>query len=286
MNIPICSEASLAAYGRERRARRDRDLARRVQETLMCAPPPSWTGGVLPYVGGPPANPGPPVTGYALWLDATNPANTNTTWIDKSGNGNNATASGLVADQPTLVANAIGGLTAYSFPGTSSEPGSAPMATVNFATTSSFTVFGVATILSTANTFSGIINNAYPNYYDLSASQSLGPFWSVQAHGLNNNGLGTATGTGTPYVYCGCYSLATSTLTFYINNVLNTVGSNTPTYTFSGTTNPSPRTIGASGVVGSELLIGYIGEIIEYQTALTPTQISNVNTYLMTKWTA
>jgi hypothetical protein len=83
----------------------------------MC---PSWLGGFLPVgATSTPPPPTPPVPGYDLWLDANYAGNTDSDWVDQSGNGYDATGGSGWA----IVPDAVNGLSAYQNSDPADYPG-------------------------------------------------------------------------------------------------------------------------------------------------------------------
>ena len=225
------------------------------------------------------------ISGCQLWLDAADPSvviksgTTVTAWNDKSGNGNNGTASG----SPVLLANSINGsYPSIYFDGASSIAG----ATVNSGTT--LTAFCILqTTDANLNTNGRLLSLSAPGRNDYDNVQSCIPYDQ-----FNNAQINTNRGnTGTPQVVYNV-PVGTSALvaTIFDGNTSNIFYANGSLYvtataaswnqSFSITTYCIGNAINPNGAWYK----GRIGEIILYSTALTNPQRQQVEGYLAWKW--
>ena len=224
------------------------------------------------------------VPGIQLWLDAADPSTITgtspvTAWNDKSGNGNNGTASG----SPVLLANSINSsYPSIYFDGASSIAG----ATVNSGTT--LTAFCILqTTDANLNTNGRLLSLSAPGRNDYDNVQSCIPYDQ-----FNNAQINTNRGnTGTPQVVYNV-PVGTSALvaTIFDGNTSNIFYANGSLYvtataaswnqSFSITT----YCIGNAINPNSAWYKGRIGEIILYNTAVTTFQRQQVEGYLAQKW--
>ena len=225
------------------------------------------------------------ISGCQLWLDAADPSvviksgTTVTAWNDKSGNGNNGTASG----SPVLLANSLNGsYPSIYFNGSSSIAG----ATVVSGTT--LTAFCILqTTDANLNTNGRLLSLSAPGRNDYDNVQSCIPYDQ-----FNNAQINTNRGnTGTPQVVYNV-PVGTSALvaTIFDGNTSNIFYANGSLYvtataaswnqSFSITT----YCIGNAINPNSAWYKGRIGEIILYSTALSNQQRQKVEGYLAAKW--
>jgi hypothetical protein len=232
--------------------------------------PPSWTGGLPPLGAAAAPPPGPPVTGYALWLDATNASNTNHTWKDGSGNGRDA-VNALSVD-PVLTSAAVNGLAAYLFAGGNSTD----LQTPQWVPTADVTVFAVFQSANTAITQACLIDAGFSSYYALNYSITYGPeYWYSDVDLLTF--LSTDTSV---HVMTMVFDSSTSTFSAYLDGTLV----DSTTTASSPTTSPIPRHVGFFASFTSLTFSGYLCEIIEYDSALGSTDLGLIQAYLAGKW--
>ena len=214
------------------------------------------------------------VAGCALWLDAndingngTTPSNgsTVTTWVDKSGNGNNATSVGTPTYGTNLVL--LGGSAYFTVPGVS-------------ANSSNEALFIVVNWSSSGADYPAFIATSLDGGRYLStekASQTL--FGS--SYYVATTSVGTA--GATPYNTQIMVEMMTTSLV----NTVYTNGGNagspvSVTYSGGGTTIIGTGIHGSPQ--GSQYLTGNLYEILIYNTAFTTTQRQQVEGYLTWKW--
>jgi len=210
------------------------------------------------------------ITGCRLWLDAADPAGNGvipanasslSTWVDKSGNGNNATANGTPATYNT---NAV------VFAGAQ-----------NYGTSLSST-------LLTQSAFA-VISYTGSAYMDIISVRSTGGSAGLQQ--IISNGSQRITSYGGAVVGTGS-AVTASTIVLY-NYTFNS-GSSTFIYlngTQTGTSTGS--SISGSGTIsigsydnngGAEPFTGNMYELILFNVVLTTTQRQQVESYLAQKW--
>jgi streptogramin lyase len=216
------------------------------------------------------------VSGCALWLDGADPAGTGTvpsngatvsTWVDKSGNSANGTASGTPTYSSSSKAISFNGTNAFfSLPNGTITPGS-----------TNFTIF----VVCYPTNISG-----YPYVYGAGGSSAdTGTALIFYPTGQIENGFYTdfmgiapsgSVAINNLYLFTSFYD---GSRTLYKNGT--SVVSGTP----SGTKNISTlnNRIGVSQGGGS-FFYGTINEVIVFNTALSTTQRQSVENYLMSKW--
>lgn len=208
----------------------------------------------------------PTVSGYSLWLDATYSGNTNSTWVDQSGNNYNTTV--LSGSDPVLTAGNIGGKTAYVF----STAASTAMATPSYST-------GVSDITAVAVFRSDDLTSLGSSPLD--ANYSTGPY--AFAYGTNigvyfwREGSHTPNQTPDNNPHIMMIVVSGTTVTGYIDNV--SVGSFT-----AATLIASLRRYVGYYQVYTHSLTGAVGEVVEWPFALTDAQRNSEYTRLSTKW--
>lgn len=229
-------------------------------------------------------NPGVPVSGAALWLDANDSATvslnagTVTAWADKSGNGRNAT-QGTAANQPGYTTNAlVGNKNVVRFTATDVMP-----VNLSFLNGSPYTIFAIEAKASAAPSSS---------FYFL-GTQTAATNQGLHFGYRNDTSFALAQ-YGNDLDYANA-SLAFTTQTFrQWTGRLDTAAGGGHAIFLNGTsvatnTNLVPMTNPGQGVVGqgfqaSTQYLGDIGEIIIFPTALSPTDRATVEAYLQSKW--
>ena len=224
------------------------------------------------------------ISGCQLWLDAADSSTMTgtspiTAWRDKSGNGNNGTASG----SPVLLANSIN--TSYPsvyFDGASSFAGS----TVNSGPT--LTAFCILqTTDSNLNTNGRLISLSTPGQNDYANVQQCIPFDQ-----FNNAQINTNRGnTGTPQVVYNV-PVGTSALvaTIFDGNTSNIFYANGSLYVTATAASWNQNFSITTYCIGNAInpntawYKGRIGEIILFSTALSLQQQQQVEGYLAWKW--
>ena len=225
------------------------------------------------------------IAGTQLWLDAADPSvviksgTTVTAWNDKSGNGNNGTASG----SPVLLANSINGsYPSIYFDGASSIAGT----TVNSGTT--LTAFCILqTTDANLNTNGRLLSLSSPGRNDYDNVQSCIAYDQFNNAQINTNRGNRGTVQVVYNVPVGTSALVATIFygntsnTFYGNGSLEFTSTD-PSWNqnFSITTYCIGNAINPNGAWYK----GRIGEIILYSTALSSQQRQQVEGYLAWKW--
>ena len=222
----------------------------------------------------------PPVTGYSLWLDATNAASFTyssgtlvSQWSDLSGNGYHFTQASATY-QPERQNSLQNGLPSVYFN------------VDNLANTSwdwsasAYTVFAVCQMTSPTY-YNGIL--ARNSTGALQLGWDAANYYAVSRIGqatTASNLSGTSTsGNANVVVYKGSAVSASTTVQIYKNG---TAASSAITMSIStaGTTN----ILGATRTSGSDGLLGYISEFLIYPSQLSDANRISVEGYLKTKW--
>ena len=231
----------------------------------------------------------PKTLGPALWLDAADAStltmpssNVITSWADKSGNSNNATAYG----SPQLIANVLNGQSAIYLPNpTNVSPYSYFQGSVSITGTTQ-SVFAVIQNTSAVlpNASNGrIVSLTVPNGVDYASASAS----ALYSYGSSIVGFRTQRNFG-GYTYSPVLSAGS-----YIAEVIYD-GTNVRLYNGGNLAETSSST-GTFGVtaygIGNypsiyhyETFNGYIGEVLVYTTALTQVQRQQVEGYLAWKW--
>jgi hypothetical protein len=221
----------------------------------------------------------PPIVGYSLWLNAPYSGNNNTTWVDQSGNGRNATITNSGATW-ALTSSGINGLPSYM--GVNGSNGS-------YARTAAYTVGPAVTVFVAYQLFSGgattnrggLVDATYSSGYAVMTS-----FGGSGDHGVygyiagNAPGLISGTQDTNPHVAAVVYPdpSVTNQVTWYLDGTVFITNSSATAPSGSTT-----RQIGNWAVLGNTIQ-GMIGEVIEYPFAMTSVQMSATNAYLVAKW--
>jgi hypothetical protein len=221
------------------------------------------------------------ITGTQLWLDGQDTSSmsfsgsTITTWRDKSGNGNNGTATGT----PTL--STAGGFTS-NYRTIYLNGSSWFLGSVNISSTTSLTAFVVTSFaLSSSASSARVLGLAAAGQADWNNTASCVPFYQDFATAnistyRNGAYLSAAVGQNTPVIGTCLYD-GTSNY-FYKNGASQTPVNSTGTFAIS------IYGIGNQPIPSGETLNGYIGEVIVFNTALTTAQRQTVEGYLAWKW--
>jgi hypothetical protein len=224
------------------------------------------------------------VAGMQLWLDAADSSTITgtspiTAWNDKSGNGNNGTASG----SPVLLANSINGsYPSIYFDGASSIAGT----TVNSGRT--LTAFCILqTTDADLNTNGRLLSLSYPGRNDYDNVQSCIAYDQFNGAKINTNRGNRGSVQVVYNVPVGTSALVATIFygdtsnTFYANGSLQFTSTD-PSWNqnFSITTYCIGNAINPNGAWYK----GRIGEIILFNTALTTSQRQQVEGYLAWKW--
>ena len=224
------------------------------------------------------------IPGCVLWLDGadgsfmTFSGSNITQWNDKSGNGNNATATGT----PTYNTTGLNSLPAVAFNGSCYFQGNVSI------TGQTLTCFAVGSFVNSNGSDQRFISLAATGQYDWNSPS--------RTTGINNQG-GTpnisiyrntppsfpqySNPYGTPFIACSVYDSANGYI--YVNG---TPGNIQASYASTGTFAISKYCIGEQVAVTGEIIRngGFISEILIFTTALTTQQRQQVEGYLAAKW--
>ena len=213
-----------------------------------------------------------------LWLDAadsttltgTSPV---TQWRDKSGNSRNTTS---YVGTPALTTNAINGVQAINFNGSSSFTGSIS------GSGKAYTLFYVGNFNASSGQYAGLLCFSSPGNIDYGAGGITNTKLSDTQVYSTVNGTNTVFTTNTlsiPFVY----SLVIDGT--YINNFVNGTQQTPADRAQSGTFNFTNYVVAnRAGNTGNYPLNGFVGEIIVYLNGLATLQRQQVEGYLAWKW--
>jgi hypothetical protein len=226
------------------------------------------------------------ISGCQLWLDAADSStvtgtSTVTAWADKSGNGNNGTATG----SPTLAQNSINGRQAVTaavgtyFLGPLAISG--PSLTCFAIATTNVTLPNIRSPRADQRLVS-LANGANRDYDGTGGVIPLFNWDNTSMIGAYNNNLGNVNSntivTGTPFMAVSRFDGTTASLWF--NGAPGSFPSSPSTNSFTIT----KYGIGNQANPTIEYWSGFIGEIILFSTALTTSQRQQVEGYLAWKW--
>jgi hypothetical protein len=215
------------------------------------------------------------IAGLTVWLDSakgvTVTGSNVTTWADQSGHGNNATATGTTG--PTLLA---------------SDPRYNGLPTLQF--NASEVMF--ITNCGVTNAPCTIFTNCLFNSLQKIATTPNIPFCDQQQQtylDYNINGMQGITGASTPYMLCGTnnagenrsvciVSNGTSSTTYYGDPVQSVAGGAAQTTFGPG------MYIGGYNATPTYGLNGSMAEFIVYNRVLSPTEVTQVMTYLNSRY--
>lgn len=223
------------------------------------------------------------VAGLQVWLDGNDPLGTGTkpsngatvsTWVDKSGNVNNATsgAATFVAGSPGYL-NFVGN-TYYN------------LTSGTFIVNNYFTFFIVERLQSTANQYPALFgSSSYPDKVTVTLanyqnSGMTGLNW-VRVTDNSINGLSAFTTAAAQPTRVWTFRFITNIQTVRING--------TQVYSYATNTKQTAWTSPRIGSMLNNAAFNYYGhmkEILMYNSELTDAQTYNIETYLMTKWGA
>ena len=227
------------------------------------------------------------VPGCQLWLDGADPAGTGTlpangatvsTWVDKSGNGRNGTATGT----PSYSTTGINGRPGITFAGSPQSFGGSLTNTSNTLTV--FTMFNYTTLFTASDM--RIVSLGVSGQTDYSSTAYCVP---ITTYGTNPNRLATNRNQSTKSDF-GTITPGTLFLTstvyngidgrLFVNGTLASyAGPNSSTENFGY----SIYAIG-SGVSGIDYFRGLIGEVLIYHSAVTTSERQQIEGYLAHKW--
>ena len=239
------------------------------------------------------------LSGCKLWLDGADPAGTGatpangtgiSTWVDKSGSGNSATAFTSInaiatPTNPTLVTRSLNGLPGLSFTGTSG------MSCPAFLTSSSDSVFMVVNFSGSGGQPFIVWKLKYSSYFAIKPGQLY--------VGVNNSGTYPSAGYDAQTTYTNNYGTP-----YVLGMTLSASSASSSAYTFIGSVNGTATTTTGTSVSGnpsscSDLvgigidvesgvayypMSGTIYEVIVFNIALSTAQRQKVEGYLATKW--
>ena len=220
------------------------------------------------------------IQGCALWLDGADPNATGvtpsngatvSTWVDKSGNGNNATAG----TSPTFNSSGINNKGVISFNGSSQF-----LNTQDLYSGRSFAVFTLVRRQASIPGQTGILAGT-----TFGTNLNLGLVWTTNTTlrlGFFNNDLDytsfpTYTGNSTTEpAYLITWYYTSGTRQIYVNGALAASDANATNLI----SNNSP----VIGKWSSTFWTGFIGELITYNGVLTASERQQVEGYLANKW--
>ena len=225
------------------------------------------------------------VLGCVLWLDGadsrtlTFSSGSNiSSWADKSGNGNNATATGT----PTYNTAGLNSRPAIAFNGSCYFQGNVSI------TGQTLTCFAVGSFVNSGGGDQRFVSLAATGQADWNSAS--------RTTGINNQGSSTIISTyrntpasfpqhsnpyGTPFIACSVYDGTDGYI--YVNGLPGNVQAS---YASAGTFAISKYCIGEQVLVTGEIIRngGFVSEILIYTTALTTAQRQAVEGYLAWKW--
>ena len=218
------------------------------------------------------------MAGLQLWLDAADTSSmtlsgsTVTQWRDKSGNLRNTTS---YAGTPALTTNAINGVQAINFNGSSSFIGSIP------GSGSSYTLFFVGTFNNSTGTYGGLLcfgKSGTPDHVSGITNTKLTDTSMYSTIDSTNTAF-TSNTLSTPFVYS--VVIDGTFLNSFVNGNQQTPTNiaKSPSFNFTN------YVVGdRAGSTSSIFLNGYVAEIVVYINAMTATQRQEVEGYLAWKW--
>ena len=223
------------------------------------------------------------IPGCQLWLDGADPAGTGiapgnnsiiSTWMDKSGTGNN----GISYGSPTFVTSAVNGNPSISFDG-STQRFSGPI--TNTGTTVS--AFAVAS-MNSGGSYGRIVSLGSTTNYDggitplyFIAIMRAGTTQNLQSYRYTTTTTNTTTLTYNAPFQAGTVVDGTNDI-LYVNGTGGTSASSTGAFGYTR------YGIGREPYTQAEFFQGYISEVIVYNAALTTAQRQQIEGYLGWKW--
>jgi hypothetical protein len=234
------------------------------------------------------------IAGCQLWLDGADRTTITgtsavTQWNDKSGNGYNGTVVNAAVGSPvapSYLTNSINGLPAITMSGTSYFTGST---NVNSTTLTCFflgnCVFGTG-----GSSQQRILGLSIPGSDDFSSTLRPIPLSVIsggtQLLAYRNANMASATVvSGTNFIGC-CIFDGTSNY-MYKDGTLGTQVSSSGTFTtsiYGVGSDAGTQFMGGTSSLGTNCLVGKIGEMILFNTALTTPQRQQIESYLAQKW--
>jgi hypothetical protein len=235
------------------------------------------------------------IPGCQLWLDGADSSSlvlsgSNVTqWNDKSGNGFNGTVVNASVGNPiapSYVTNSINGLSAVTMSGTSYFTGST---NVNSTTLTAFFI-GNCVFGTGGSSQQRILGLSIPGSDDYSSTLRPIPLSVIsggtQLLAYRNANMASATVvSGTNFIGC-CLFDGTSNY-MYKDGTLGTQVSSSGTFTtsiYGVGSDAGTQFMGGTSSLGTNCLVGKIGEMILFNTALITPQRQQVESYLAQKW--
>ncbi len=204
-------------------------------------------------------------------------------WLDKSGNGRNATfaSSGVITTRPVLTQNAVGSKCAVNFGGAAALSN-----TLSLATNQSHTLFVVTAPNNTTATFQSVltingVSGTRPNMLTVYKSDT-NIWWYSGGTSPTNGTIASVPVVANRYDILAFYWEPTPRTQLNINGNYVTASSSSPTtLTLNGR-----MALGATTNAGAynEPFNGRIAEVILYDGILTTNQRNRVERYLSLKW--
>jgi hypothetical protein len=222
------------------------------------------------------------VPGCVLWLDGADSSSLTfssgsnvSTWSDKSGNGNNATA---LSGTPALTSNAINSVSAISM--------NAGYFTGGFSSTlngTGMTSFMVGTMNSASGGYPRYLSLGRPGVNDYNSSDTIAAFLRLNGLNINIQSADISANVNLPAYDTPFISTSSRNNTLISINVNG--GTSATNTTSVGALNVTSYAVGVNTNTSDYFaLYGYIGEIIVFNTSLTTSQIQQVEGYLAWKW--
>ncbi len=224
------------------------------------------------------------IDGCALWLDAndattfTLSGSNITSWNDKSGNGNNATATGT----PTYNTAGLNSRPATAFNGSCYFQGNVSI------TGQTLTCFAVGSFVNSGGSDQRFVSLAATGQADWNSASRVaaifnqGSTTSIASYRNTPATFPRHSGSyGTPFIACTVYDGTNGYI--YVNGLPGNVQAS---YASAGTFAISKYCIGEQVLVTGEIIRngGFVSEVLTYTTALTTAQRQQVEGYLANKW--
>jgi len=224
------------------------------------------------------------IGGLALWLDAADASTLTlsgsniTSWNDKSGNGNNATATGT----PTYNTAGLNTRPATAFNGSCYFQGNVSI------TGQTLTCFAVGSFVNSGGGDQRFVSLAATGQADWNSASRVAAIFnqgSTTSIASYRNQPATfprhSHSYGTPFIACSVYDGTNGYI--YVNGLPGNVQAS---YASAGTFAISKYCIGEQVSVTGEIIRngGFVSEVLTYTTALTTVQRQQVEGYLSKKW--
>jgi hypothetical protein len=225
-----------------------------------------------------------PRSGLQLWLDANNSVTASggsiSTWSDISGQQNNATQN-TSADQPTLVSDAINGLSAVSFNGSTQclqLPGGSAFS--NFSSGASIFVVTEPTSVTSGARFIDLGNGSASDNLLLDEPTASGAALYVYNGSSPSNVTSSSAITTNQFQLLEAVYSGTTTATISTNGV---AGAQSASMNTIANTNRANCYVG-QGSGGGNYFKGQIAEILVYNRAVTASEQASIEGYLLSKY--